>query len=270
MSSEFVIVFFVILGLLSGLLGGLLGIGGGVITVPALFFLFHYTGMIEERVMQVAVSTSLAAAVITSAISTAAQWKLKAIQFNVFKLLIPGVLIGCVVGSLFGHYLSSYLLKQIFGAMAIVLGVYFLFPRLPSLYISSTPNKSLSFFGFLIGTLSSMLGIGGGAITFPILLGYHVPMKNSSATSSVTTLLTTFIGSMSYLAIAWQEPGLHQTFGYIEIPAFIAISAGSVITSPIGVRFSHILNVSLIKQILGGCLILTGVSMLIPAAGFLF
>lgn len=263
MPSELVIVWFVILGLASGLLGGLLGIGGGVITVPILFFIFQYTGIIEERMMQVAVSTSLAAAVITSAVSTFAQWKMKAIRFSVFKLLVPGLVVGCLLGSLVGHFLSSDLLKVIFGGMAILLGVYFFFPQLPQPYIRSSPNWSLSFFSLLIGTLSSMLGLGGGALTFPVLMSYQVPAKNSSATSSLSTLLTTVLGSIGYLLIAWRNPELSQTFGYIEIPAFIAISVGSVVTAPIGVYLSRVLNVTLIKQIFGCCLALTGLSMLL-------
>lgn len=262
MSTEFTIFLFVILGLFSGLLGGLLGIGGGMVTVPILYFIFRYTGIFEERAMQVAVGTSLAAGVVNSALSTYFQHQQKAILFSVFRMIIPGLVVGCVAGSIVTHYLSSELLSRIFGMMAILLGVYFLFPGLPHLHISHEPNRTLSFFGVAIGCLSSMLGIGGGSLTFPVLLSYCVSIKHSSATSAIATLATTLIGSITYLIIAWHKPELANTFGYIDIPAFIAISAGTLFTSAFGVKLSHTLKMDTVKRIFGLCMGLIGFTML--------
>jgi uncharacterized membrane protein YfcA len=263
MTSDFAIILFVIFGLISGVLGGLLGIGGGMITVPALYFIFLYTGLWEEKIVQVAVSTSLAAGVVNSALSTYFHHQKRAILFSVLPLLVPGLAIGCVAGSLFAHFLPSQTLGQIFAVMAILLGLYFSFPRLPPLSISRAPNPTLSFFGLLIGTLSSMLGIGGGSLAFPVLLGYQVPVQNASATSSLATLLTTLIGTITYLIIAWHKPELPHTFGYIEIPAFLSISLGSFFTSALGVKLSHTLPLPQVKRIFGICLSLIGLSMLL-------
>lgn len=263
MPSELLIFLFIILGLISGLLGGMLGIGGGVVTVPVLYFIFLYSDLFGLRIMQVAVSTSLAAGMVTSAISTYFQWRKGAVQPAVLRLLLPGLLIGCIGGSLLAHLLSSHLLSRIFGWMAIFLGIYFLFPQLPSFQFGHRPNRSLSWFGALIGGFSTLLGIGGGSLTFPVLLGYQVPVKNASATSSAATLITTFVGSIAYLAIAWHKPELPYTFGYIEMPAFLLISAATLATAPLGVHFSHTLNVALIKRTFGLCLALIGLSMAI-------
>lgn len=261
MPSDLVIFLFVLLGLISGLLSGLLGIGGGVITVPVLYFILFYTGIVEEKMMQVAASTSLAVGFITSGLSTVIQYRKKAIHSFVLKMIIPGLIIGCIAGSILAHYLPSEWLSYVFGIMAILLGVYFLFPKLPSLQICSSPNQSLSLFAVSIGCFSSLLGIGGGSLIFPVLLGYGIPVQNASATSSGSTLVTTLIGSMTYLIIAWHQPGLPETFGYIELPAFIAISMGAVLTTPLGVKFSHTLDIVLIKRIFGSCLALIGLSM---------
>lgn len=262
MPSELILFLFIVLGLASGLLAGLLGIGGGVITVPVLYFIFHYSGIFEVRVMQIAVSTSLAAAIVTSAVSTYVQFRNKTINFSAVKLLVPGLVIGCIAGAISAHYLSSAYLRLTFGVMAILLGIYFFFPRLPHLSISSSPNQSLSIFALAIGWLSSMLGIGGGSLTFPVLIGYHIPVKNASATSSFSTLISVLIATITYLIIAWHKPELPNTFGYVEIPAFICISLGSIFTSPIGVRLSHTLNVVLIKRVFGCSLSVVGLSML--------
>jgi uncharacterized protein len=262
MPPEFIVILFIGLGLASGLLGGLLGIGGGVITVPALYYIFLYSEMMPSKIMQIAVSTSLAAACVTSFMSTLIQMRRKAIHLSVLNLMAPTLVLGCIIGSLIAHFLPSKDLRLAFGVMALLMGFYFFFPKLPSLYISKAPNRSLSLFSLFIGVLSSMLGIGGGSITFPILMGYQLDARNASATSSAATLITTLIGSIAYLMIAWKNPELPETFGYIELPAFIAISIGSMITTPFGVKLSHVLHVSYIKQIFGVCLSLVGLSML--------
>ncbi len=262
MTSEFIIILFVILGLVSGLFAGLLGIGGGMVTVPALYYIFLYSDMMPDRIMQIAVGTSLAAAVVTSLMSTWIQTRKRAIHLSVLKLMIPALILGCIIGSIIAHFMPSKDLRWAFGIMALLMGFYFFFPKLPSLYIAKTPNRSLSILSLFIGVLSSMLGIGGGSMTFPILMGYQLPAKNASATSSAATLITTCIGSLVYLSIAWHSPNLPDTFGYIELPAFIAISIGSMITTPFGVKLSHVLQVSHIKQAFGVCLSLVGLSML--------
>lgn len=262
MPSELLIILFIVLGLVSGLLGGMLGIGGGVVTVPVLYFIFLYGDLFGDRLMQVAISTSLAAGMVTSAISTYFQVKKGAFVLSHLRLLMPGLFFGCIGGSILAHTLSSHFLGRVFGLMALLLGTYFFFPRLPHLQISARPNRTLAFFGVAIGALSSLLGIGGGSLTFPVLLGYQVPVQNASATSSGATLLTTLLGSATYLAIAWHKPQLPFTFGYIEMPAFLAISAATILTAPLGVRLSHTLNVVRIKQIFGACLALIGASML--------
>jgi uncharacterized membrane protein YfcA len=262
MTSEFIILLFVAIGLLSGLFAGMLGIGGGMVTVPSLYYIFLYSDMMPDRIMQIAVGTSLAAAVITSSVSTWLQMKRKAIHFSVLKLMIPSLILGCIIGSLMAHYMPSKDLRLVFGFMALLMGFYFFFPKLPNLYIAKKPNKSLSLFSLIIGTLSSMLGIGGGSMTFPVLMGYQITANHASATSSASTLITTFISSIVFLIIASEGPALPSTFGYIDLPAFIAISSGSILSTPFGVKLSHVLHVSSIKRVFGVCLSLVGLSML--------
>ena len=255
------ILIFIFFGILSGILSGLLGIGGGFVTVPALYFIFRYTGMVEDWIMHISVATSLAAVVFTALTACIVQYAKKTIHFSTIKLLIPGLVIGGIAGSIIGRELPGDLLRLVFGVIAILLGVYFCFPRLP-FHISPSPNRSLSFCGLLIGVLSSLLGIGGGSLTFPVLLGYQVPIKNASATSSAATFVTSLLGSVTYLIIAWHREQIPYTFGDIELPAFIAISTGAILATPFGVRLSHTLLASHVKQIFGCTLALVGLSML--------
>lgn len=263
MFYEALLFFFFLTGIGSGFIGGLLGIGGGVLTVPALFFLFRFTDLLPGRLMQVAISTSLATTFVTAGVSTLLQMKKKAIHFDSIQWLIPGLLVGCVGGAVIVHLLPSLYLREFFGGMAILLGCYYFFPHLPFPRLGSAPNRTLSFFGLGIGALSSLLGIGGGTFTVPLLQCYQVPMKNAVATSSGATFATAFIGSVTYLIIAWNKPELPETFGYIEIPAFLAISLGSLCSTPFGVKLAHALHSDRIKRIFSCFLILTGFFMMI-------
>ncbi|MBU6446624.1 MAG: sulfite exporter TauE/SafE family protein [Verrucomicrobia bacterium] len=241
----------------------MLGIGGGVVTVPFLYYFFQYSHLYPSRIMQIAVCTSLAAAFVTSVVSTYVQMRKKAIQVSVLKWMAPALLVGSISGSILAHYMASHVLSWVFGAMALVLGIYFFFPHLPVLKIARSPNPTLSLFGLGIGALSTMLGIGGGSISFPVLLGYHVPVQNASATSSATTCISTGIGTIAFLILSWGLIHEPMTVGYIDLPCWFLISFGSVLTVPLGVKWSHTLNVSLIKRVFGVCLFLVGLAMLL-------
>ena len=262
MSYELLVILLVLIGLLTGILSGMLGIGGGVISVPALYYLLKHTTIPSDYLMQVAIATSLAATFVTASVSWFSHHRRRSVEYRPVRLLLPGLLIGCALGSYLAQIVSSEMLRTIFGTMGILLGSYFLFPKLPHPFIAHSVNKTLSLFGLLIGTLSSLLGIGGGIFTVPLLIGYQVPMKAALGSSSAATLLTALFGTISYLIIAWHVESLPYTFGYIQLPAFFAIGAGSACTVPLGVHLAHKLPITTIKKIFGAAVILTGSVML--------
>lgn len=262
MSPELLFILFILIGLVTGLLSGMLGIGGGMVSVPALYYLLQYAEIDANHLMQIAVSTSLAATLVTTSVAWVSHHLKKAVHYFPVKILLPGLLLGCATGSFIAQWLPSSILRMIFGVIGILLGLYFLFPKLPALYIAPAVNKTLALFGLIIGTLSSLLGIGGGIFTVPILIGYQVPVKNAVGTSSAATLLTALFGTISYLIIAWNTAKVPYTFGYIELPAFVSISIGSICTTSLGVHLAHRLPITITKRIFGAAVILTGTAML--------
>lgn len=255
MYSDLDFIFFLSIGLTGGFLGGLVGIGGGVISVPCLYYFFLYGGHYTAHPMQTAVATSLAGALVTSAVSLYFQIKRKAVHVSVIKWMATTLMLGCIMGALIAHYVQSHFLSTCFAILASILGIYFAIPRLPHLHIASKPNASLSIISLGLGTLSSMLGVGGGILAFPLLLGYNVPIKEASGTSSAATLIATFVGTLSYIFIAGNFPG------YIDIPIWATITLGALCTAGLGVKCVHIFPVSLIKRIFGWCLIAIALSM---------
>ncbi len=257
-----IILLFIASGSLSGLLAGLLGIGGGIVTVPILYYSLQYANIPENAVMQVAVSTSLASAFFTSFVSSWAHNRKKAIQFTYLKYLIPGLFLGSLTGAITVNYLSSYYLKIAFGIMAILLGIYLFFPRLPLLNLGTKPNSGLTLSGIVIGALSTLFGIGGGVFTVPVLFSYNLPTNQTVATSSASTMATTLFGSIAFLFIAWDRPSLPETVGFIEVPAFLLIAFSSILLVPLGVRLSRVLPTVLIRRIFACALAITGACMI--------
>lgn len=254
MYFEPIFILYLLLGVVSGLLGGLLGVGGGVITVPALYYIFRLTHVYEGGPMQAAVATSLAIGFVISTVSTLSQWKKGAISLSVLRWMALSLIIGCIAGAILAHHMQSHVLSIVFAIMALLMGTYLCFPKLPSFEIASAPNRSLSFLSFFVGGLSSMIGIGGGSIVFPLLLAYQIRAKEASANASICTWITTGIGSITYLLIAPSE--------MIDLSAWAMIGVPAAIVAPIGVKWAHTFKTSLIKQILGVSLLIIGLGMI--------
>jgi uncharacterized membrane protein YfcA len=262
---ELIAIFF-FLGGCSGFLAGLLGIGGGVISVPALYYILSWKGHPIEEVMQIAIATSLASVVLTTAISTWTYYQKKMILYRALGYLLPGLIIGCIIGCISGAQLVSLLsgdtLRMIFGSMAVAIGIYFTIPALPILKIADQPNPLLTFFGLIIGHLSSLLGVGGGIFSVPLLFAYRIPPKNIAATSSAATMTTSLVGTLTYLVMATQVPHLSTEFGYIDFSAFLWISIGSAFSVRFGVKLAQYLSVQSVKRIFGIVLSATGIFMI--------
>ena len=259
------IAIYILIGLVTGILAGLLGIGGGVITVPALFYLFHIYNFPPEHLMHTCIATALATTLMTSIGSTFAHHKKRALLPSVLKIIGPGLIIGCIFGAILSTYLSSAFLQILFGSMSILFALYFFFPKLPQLHIASKPDKFLFFFGLLVGCLSSLLGVGGGIFMVPILLGYCISLQNAVASSSAGTLATALTGTIVYLFIAYGKPTIPDTIGYIDIPAFLGIGISSLCTTSLGCKLAHTLPQTITKRIFAIALGATGLTMLISA-----
>lgn len=258
-----IIALFIVVGLVTGVLAGLLGIGGGVITVPFLFYILHISHFPPEHLMHTCVATALATTFMTSIGSTLSHHKKRSILPSVLKIIGPGLVAGCIFGAILSTYLSSTFLQLLFGSMSIVFALYFFFPKLPQLHIASHPNKSLFLCGLLVGSLSSLLGVGGGIFMVPLLLGYRVSLQNAVASSSAGTLATSFVGTIIYLFVAYGKPSLPDTIGYVNIPAFLGIGISSLCATSLGCKLAHTLPPTIIKRIFAVVLAITGFSMIV-------
>lgn len=253
---------YLITGAFVGVFAGLLGIGGGLIIVPVLATaLTHFID--SNQTVHIAIATSLATIFVTSLSSAYAHHKLKAIRWDVFRMLVLGVLAGAFLGGWVSQYLESNTLSKLFGVLEFLIAINMLLALKPN------PSRQLSGFlgntnaGVVIGSLSSVVGIGGGTLTTPYQVWNNISMHQAIATSAAVSLPVALAGSIGYVLAGMQATDLPAyTSGYIYWPAFLGIILTSVFFAPIGAKLAHKLPTKTLKRAFGVFLIILAIKMI--------
>ena len=254
---------YALVGVAAGFFGGLFGLGGGIIVVPALYFLFKAAAFHPEVMMNMAVGTSLATAVFTATTSTWAHHRHGAVQWPVVQLLAPGILAGGLLGAFVAGGIPSSGLRVFFGLFEIAVAWQLLRDwrpkpsrRLPSLAVMVAV-------GVLFGALSAVLGIGGGTLTVPFLFWCNTSMRESVATSAAVGLPITIAGAVGHVLVGWGQAGLPPgSTGHLYWPALAAIAATSIFAAPLGAKLAHTLPVITLKRAFAVVVAVVGVRML--------
>lgn len=254
---------FAILGVLAGILAGLLGIGGGIITVPALYLIFHLLGFPPDKVMHFAIGTSLAAMVFNTLSSTYAHHGKKSVRWDFFKKMLPGVIIGSIIGAFFAHLLPGNILERIFGVFSILLGIYMLWPSHQIKKQDPNPTSIvLNVAAVFISGISNILGIAGGTMTVPAFLFFGMDEKKAIGTSAAVGFVITLMGALSYLYLGLGQTQVQHSVGYLYLPAFVVIAITTFWAAPKGARLVYILEPKLLRRIFAYVLMLVGLSMI--------
>lgn len=254
-----------LIGALAGYLSGLLGIGGGVIITPCLFFLFSAMGLPSEHVMKFAIGTSMSAMTISTLIAAISHKKRGGVISHAFFGLLPGVIVGGVIGAMIASYIPGNILKWIFVCYVVFAGLKMIFGKQPAHKKQCLPSKLvLSFCGLGIGSISAMLGVGGGIINVPLLSYFHVQMKQAVGTSAAITFFAALSGTFSFIFFGAMQnaPHVPDALGYIMLPGFILVGLSATILAPLGVKAAHMLPASKLKKIFGVVIILAGGALL--------
>ena len=167
-----------------GFVAGLFGIGGGLITVPFLFYIFGALGIDQKYIMHLAVGTSFAIIIPTSIVSVLTHHKFNAVDFNIVKSYGIFVVIGVIIGTIFAASLKTKSLVLFFSIVILFLGIYLLLIKEKEQNIISEMKLYLKIlFGLIVGFISAIMGIGGAIMNVPILkfFGYSINKAIGSA-----------------------------------------------------------------------------------------
>lgn len=254
---------YLLTGAIAGIMAGMLGVGGGLVIVPVLVWLFRQQGMDESVVMHVAVGSSLATIIVTSISSIQAHQRRGAVLWDQVKALTPGILVGALAGAAVAEQLPTLWLQRLFAIFVIVVGLRMAMNA--SLQAQRTvPGSSSSIFaGGVIGLVSSIVGIGGGSLTVPWLSWHRIPMVNAVATSSACGLPIAVAGAIGFAWTGWGKSALPElSTGYLYWPAIAGIVLSSYLLAPLGAKLAHRLPVAVLRRIFAFLLLLIGFRLL--------
>jgi hypothetical protein len=190
--------------------------------------------------------------------------KNKNVIFEIIKKSIFFIILGTLVGAFFSHYLKSKILTIIFALFLLFFSIelFFDFKIKKRKKVIFPSKKILAFLGTIIGLKSSMLGLGGGTISIPMLSYFGYPMKKAVGTTSFFTFIIALTGSISYMILGFKVHADKDFIGYIFIPAFILVSIFSYVFIKIGVKISNTISNILLKKIFAGVLFMIFLKML--------
>jgi uncharacterized protein len=238
-------------GLMAGLLAGLLGVGGGLVLVPALILLLPMQGVPDAVVMQAALATSLASIFFTGLSSTYAHHRRDAVMWPAVAWLAPGLLLGASIGGVLAVQLSSSALKMTVAIFCLLIGMQMLlnWPA-PHLGKEKKPNAKLSVWGLLIGGVSSVVGIGGGSLTVPLLIARgNVPVR-AVATASASGIFIALSAALTYAMQSTDQLTMpFGMLGYVHWPAALLIAVVSIPAAPFGAKLAHRLPAAKLKRV---------------------
>jgi uncharacterized membrane protein YfcA len=230
---------FALTGIFAGFLAGYLGIGGGLILVPVLSWIFSRDPATAGVAVQMAVATSLATMLFSSLSSILAHHRRGAILWPLVKLLMPGLLAGALIGTVIADMISSSSLGKVFGIFAVIVGLQLLLSRSTQAHNRPLPGSiQSSGVGFSIGAISSLLGIGGGSMTVPWLLWHGQQTRHAIATAAACGYPIAVAGTLGFVLLGGNNTGA-ATLGYVNMQALLGVSVFSVLGAPLGVAAIH-------------------------------
>ena len=242
----------------AGFFAGLFGIGGGLITVPFLFYIFEALDLNQSYIMHLAVGTSFAIIIPTSIVSVFTHHKFKAVDFNIVKGYGFFVINGVVLGTIFATTLKTKSLILFFSIVLIILGFYMLFLKEKKKNIKIKIKLRLKIIlGFLVGFISAPMGIGGAIMNVSILKFFGHSINKAIGSSAAIGFLIAVFGAIGfYISGNYLKSDIPLSIGFINIPAFLIFVPITTFMARIGAKTVHKINKNKIGKLFGIFLII--------------
>ena len=262
---------FIIAGAFAGLSAGLFGVGGGMIIVPVLVWIFTAYNFSPEVVTHLAIGTSLATIAVTSISSLTAHNKRGGVRWEVWRSMALGLVIGGLVGAGIADMIDGDMLQVIIGIGALLMALKMLFLSNKEQPDRPLPSTGVQFgAGTGIGMASSIFGIGGGSLTVPFLNWAGLSMKQSVGTSAACGLPIALAGAVGFAWFGQDVVDLPKgTLGFIHINGFIFISVASFAMAKVGAKLAHVLPALMLKRAFGVLLLFAGGQLFLSGIGVL-
>ncbi|MCI2398132.1 sulfite exporter TauE/SafE family protein [Aliiroseovarius subalbicans] len=252
------------IGAFAGVMAGLLGVGGGIILVPAFFYVFSALGYASEQLMQICLATSLATIIVTSLRSVQSHNKKGAVEWDILKTWAIGIVIGAIVGVLVASSLRSVVLQGIFGVLGLIVGAYLGLGRAEWRLGAAMPTGvKRAVMSPVLGFMSVLMGIGGGSFGVPVMTLFGVPIHRAVATAAGFGVIIAVPSVIGFLLLPI-DPAARPPFtiGAVNLPAFAVVIAMTLITAPYGAKLAHAMDPKPLKRVFAVFLTLVALNML--------
>lgn len=261
MTVDFLV--YLIAGALAGLLSGLFGVGGGLIIVPILTFVFASMAFPEQHIMHMALGTSLATIIFTSISSAWAHHKNVNVDWVVVRRISVGIVLGTLLGTALAASLQTFWLKVIFAIFVFAVATQLTLGLSPDAKRSLPGILATNLIGTIIGILSSLVGIGGGTLSVPFLIYCNIVVKRAIGTSAAIGLPIAIAGTLGFVFQGWMANQLPTySLGYVYLPAVIGIALMSTLIAPFGAKLAQHLPANMLKKAFAFLLYLISLKMI--------
>ena len=258
----------VAVGAVSGFFAGIFGIGGGAILVPVFYECFRLAGVPLEVRMPLCIGTSLAIIIPTSISSFRAHYARGAVDMEILKRWWLPVIIGVLAGSVTARHAPERLFKIVFVCVAWSATIRLLLARDSWKFGDVMPTGFLMrVYGFFIGLLSTLMGVGGGLFANLLMTFYGRPIHQAVATSSALAVLISIPGAIGYVYAGWPAAARFPdvaalqvpfSLGYVSLIGALLVMPTSLLTAGFGVRVAHALSKRTLEIAFGCYLLIVG------------
>lgn len=213
--------------------------------------------------MHVSIGTSLATIAVTSISSIREHQQHQAIQWSVFKRIAAGILLGGLVGAWVAKFIAGTDLRIIFGIFMLVVSAQMILGSATKPHRKLPGRSGMFITGALIGTMSSLMGVGGGSMSVPFLTWCNMAIRHAVATSAAIGFPIALAGVSGFIFTGWGvEHRPVMSLGFVNIPAFLSIVVASFLFAPLGAKITHRISPQRLKQVFGYFLLLLGIKIL--------
>ena len=247
-----------------GFFAGLFGIGGGLISVPFLFFLFDSVNIDKNYIMHLSVGTSFSITILTSLSSVLAHRKNNAFDFNIVINYGFFVVIGVLMGTLLTTFLKTKSLVLFFSIIVFSFGAYLMLKNEAKQITTNITFIKKLIFGFISGIICAPMGITGAMMNVPILRYFGYPIKVAIGCSSGIGLMISLFGATGFFISGFYlDANLPLSIGFINIPAFLIFIPITTFMARVGANTVHRMDKIKVQRLFGVFLYAIGTIFLI-------
>lgn len=255
---------YLLTGAFVGFFAGLLGIGGGLIIVPMLITAFTIQEFPADRIIHLALGTTMATIIFTSAASLRTHHQHGAVDWQIVKNITPGIFLGTFGGATLAGSMTGQLLSIIFVIFIFYAATQMLLQFRPSPMFQLPGKTGMLLAGGIIGALSSLVAIGGGLLSVPFLTLCKIKLQHAIGTAAAIGFPIALAGTAGYIANGYLQPEAlpEYSLGYVYLPALIWLVSASMLTAPLGAKLTHSTKTAILRTIFVVLLYGLGIRML--------